>query len=146
MLDKLYDFHTHTLLSDGVLSPIELIRRASINNYRAVALTEHASPAEMGRIIQETIAVCALARSHWDILAIPGIELVEMPRKREEAWCCGAGGGALRGFPEWAIETAVKRLEEAVPPVPRRWSCPPALTAASISARPYDAIRLILSY
>ena len=24
----MYDFHTHTFLSDGVLSPVELIRRA----------------------------------------------------------------------------------------------------------------------
>jgi Fe-S oxidoreductase len=45
--------------------------------------------------------------------AIPGINLVEMPRNREEAWCCGAGGGALIGFPEWASETATERLEEA---------------------------------
>lgn len=74
-----YDFHTHTSLSDGVLSPIELIRRAAVNSYRAIALTDHASPGEMSRIIQETASVCALARAHWDILAIPGIELTHVP-------------------------------------------------------------------
>lgn len=74
-----YDFHTHTSLSDGVLSPIELIRRAHVNGYQAVALTDHASPAEMGRIIRETADACALARAHWDILAIPGIELTHVP-------------------------------------------------------------------
>ncbi len=75
----LYDFHTHTSLSDGALSPMELIRRASINNYRAIALTDHASLGELSRIIQETAEICALARSHWDILAIPGIELTHVP-------------------------------------------------------------------
>ena len=74
-----YDFHTHTLLSDGELSPIELIRRALVNNYRAIALTDHASIGELHRIIQETTEVCALAQSHWNILAIPGIELTHVP-------------------------------------------------------------------
>jgi len=75
----LYDFHTHTSLSDGALSPIELIRYALVNGYHAVALTDHASIGELSRIIQETAEVCALARSHWDILAIPGIELTHVP-------------------------------------------------------------------
>jgi putative hydrolase len=77
--DMVYDFHTHTSLSDGALSPIELIRRALINNYHAVALTDHASFGEISRIIQETAEICAVARSHWDILAIPGIELTHLP-------------------------------------------------------------------
>lgn len=75
----LCDFHTHTSLSDGVLSPIELIRRAKVNGYDAIALTDHAGPGTMERIIRETVTACALARSHWDILAIPGIELTHLP-------------------------------------------------------------------
>ena len=58
---------------------MELIRRALENNYRAVALTDHAAIGSLARIIQETAEVCALARSHWDILAIPGIELTHVP-------------------------------------------------------------------
>jgi Fe-S oxidoreductase len=45
--------------------------------------------------------------------AIPGVELVEMERNREYAWCCGAGGGAHECFPEFARATADERLEEA---------------------------------
>ena len=74
-----YDFHTHTSLSDGTLSPMELIRRAIINNYQAIALTDHASFGELGRIIPEVAEICALARSYWNILAIPGIELTHLP-------------------------------------------------------------------
>jgi len=57
----IYDFHTHTSLSDGGLSPVELIRRALEQDY------------------QETTADCALARAHWPILAIPGVELTHLP-------------------------------------------------------------------
>ncbi|MFQ5825888.1 MAG: histidinol phosphate phosphatase domain-containing protein [Dehalococcoidia bacterium] len=74
-----YDFHTHSLLSDGVLSPIELVRRALVKGYRAIAITDHAGFGSLKRIIPEVIEDCARAREHWDILAIPGVELTHLP-------------------------------------------------------------------
>ena len=49
-----------------------------------------------------------------DVLtSIPGIELVEMERIKEYAWCCGAGGGAREAYPEFSDWTASERIEEA---------------------------------
>lgn len=49
-----------------------------------------------------------------DILkGIPGIELVEMERAKDNAWCCGAGGGVGLAFPDFALWTAGERIEEA---------------------------------
>ncbi len=49
-----------------------------------------------------------------DVLkAIPGIELVEMERIREYAWCCGAGGGVKEAYPDFSNWTAMERIEEA---------------------------------
>ncbi|MDD3169180.1 MAG: (Fe-S)-binding protein [Eubacteriales bacterium] len=45
--------------------------------------------------------------------AIPGVELVEMERIKEAAWCCGAGGGVKEAYPEFAKQTAMERIEEA---------------------------------
>jgi putative hydrolase len=77
----LHDFHTHTSLSDGELSPMEMIRRAAAAGYTSVALTDHASTGDVQRIVPEIVQVCALARQYWDILAIPGIELTHAPAK-----------------------------------------------------------------
>lgn len=44
---------------------------------------------------------------------IPGVDLIEMERIKENAWCCGAGGGVKQAFPEFALWTAMERLEEA---------------------------------
>jgi len=46
--------------------------------------------------------------------AIPELQLVEMERNREAAWCCGAGGGAKEAYPEFSRWTADERIEEAL--------------------------------
>jgi heterodisulfide reductase subunit D len=47
------------------------------------------------------------------IKQIPSINFVEMKRNKQNAWCCGAGGGVKIGFPEWALEISKDRIEEA---------------------------------
>ncbi len=45
--------------------------------------------------------------------AIPGLELMEMPRNRQYSRCCGAGGGLKAGFPDIQNRMAVRRVKEA---------------------------------
>jgi Fe-S oxidoreductase len=44
---------------------------------------------------------------------IPGVNFVEMERIKEYSYCCGAGGGVKSAFPEFALKTAMTRIEEA---------------------------------
>jgi Fe-S oxidoreductase len=45
--------------------------------------------------------------------AIPGIQLLEMTRNEENAFCCGGGGGVPDVFPDLALWIAKERLNEA---------------------------------
>ncbi|MBN1677894.1 MAG: histidinol phosphate phosphatase domain-containing protein [Candidatus Thermoplasmatota archaeon] len=78
MRAKRCDLHTHTLLSDGELLPIELIRRAAALDHRAIAITDHASYSNMEVVIKAATRDCVKA-DVWGIEAIPGIELTHVP-------------------------------------------------------------------
>jgi Fe-S oxidoreductase len=45
---------------------------------------------------------------------IRGLEIVEMERAKDQAWCCGAGGAVKDAFKDFALWTARERLEEAI--------------------------------
>ena len=47
------------------------------------------------------------------IKSIPGISLIEMERIKEYAWCCGAGGGVIDAYPDFAEWSALERIKEA---------------------------------
>ena len=107
----LYDFHAQTTLSDGDLSPVEQIRRAVVNGYAVVGLTDHSGLADSEHILKSLVAACETAQRFWNIIAIPGVELTHLPpaaipptppkpgprRPRPEAsWAC-AREAAERG-------------------------------------------------
>ena len=77
----MYDFHTHTFLSDGVLSPIELIRRAMVNGYRVIGVTDHVGLGNLEYVVKTLVKDCAHATKRWDILAVPGVEITHVPKE-----------------------------------------------------------------
>lgn len=74
-----FDFHTHSFLSDGVLSPVEVIRIAMTNGYRAVAITDHVGPGNCIPVLEHVIRECEFCSRYWDILAVPGVEITHVP-------------------------------------------------------------------
>jgi putative hydrolase len=73
------DLHTHTLFSDGVLIPSELVRRAAVKGYEIIALTDHADASNLDFIIPRVTIACKELNRRWKIRALPGIELTHIP-------------------------------------------------------------------
>lgn len=74
------DFHTHTLLSDGVLCPAELVQRAKENGYKAVGITDHVDSTQMDKVISIVVNFCQEINSvENNIRIIPGVELTHLP-------------------------------------------------------------------
>lgn len=74
----MYDFHTHTILSDGELLPTELLRRLKVAGYSTVAITDHVDRSN----IAETIT--AIQRVHpsaeeMGIRLLTGVEITHVP-------------------------------------------------------------------
>ena len=74
------DFHTHTFFSDGLLLPMELIRRAAVADHRAIAITDHASFSNIDWVVRHVAKDCARADA-WGIEAISGVEITHVPVK-----------------------------------------------------------------
>jgi len=75
------DLHTHTLLSDGDLLPIELARRAEVRGMDTIAFTDHVSFSTIERVIEETRKDCQ-ATGSWEINTILGVEITHVPVDR----------------------------------------------------------------
>src|SRR5688500_2508467 len=77
--EPIHDFHTHSFLSDGVLSPIELIRRAVVLGYATIAVTDHVGPGNVERVLEQLVPECEAASQYWPIVALPGVEITHVP-------------------------------------------------------------------
>jgi putative hydrolase len=73
------DLHTHSIFSDGELIPSELVRRAKVAGYRAIAITDHTDHSNIDIIIPALLKVCNKLSDAYSIRVLPGIELTHVP-------------------------------------------------------------------
>lgn len=72
------DLHTHTTFSDGELIPAELVRRARVAGYRAVALTDHADSSNMELVLAGLAKLSRLSH-YFGVDVLFGVELTHIP-------------------------------------------------------------------
>jgi len=89
------DLHTHSLLSDGELLPSELVRRAVVKGYQAIAITDHVDVSNMDWVVSRLMKDCDELKRYFPIEIIPGVEVTHVPPERiqplaEEARKLGA--------------------------------------------------------
>lgn len=105
-LDRI-DLHSHSILSDGELLPMELIRRAEAIGINAIAITDHVSYSNYEQVISSLTRDCQAACSEMDIVALPGVELTHVPPKlipKLAAKCKDAGAMVILVHGETVVE------------------------------------------
>lgn len=75
----MYNLHTHTLLSDGVLLPSEVAMRYMAAGYKAIAITDHADYCNVKTIIPAILDFTGHWPKNSGIEVVPGIELTHLP-------------------------------------------------------------------
>ncbi|MHA1405973.1 MAG: histidinol phosphate phosphatase domain-containing protein [Candidatus Heimdallarchaeaceae archaeon] len=79
----LTDFHTHTLLSDGVLIPAEHLRRLIERKLNAVAITDHVDSSTIDHVLSSLDKIRTVFQEEIDFL--PGVEITHvLPSKIPE--------------------------------------------------------------
>jgi histidinol phosphatase-like PHP family hydrolase len=76
-----YDLHMHTLLSDGEMLPIELVRRAAVLGYAQVGISDHADSSNLTEILSAVQRVEESA-SEYGVQLLCGVELTHVPPPR----------------------------------------------------------------
>jgi len=117
----LYDFHTHSFFSHWALLPMELIRRAHVNGYSAMAITDHASASNIEEIVEKVARDCDLAWEQWEFRVLPGVELTHCPPRSIAVLSTRAKAAGAR-----IVVIHGETLVEPVPPGTNRASveCP----------------------
>jgi histidinol phosphatase-like PHP family hydrolase len=73
-----YDLHTHSILSDGEMLPIELIRRMAVLGYTTVAITDHVDASNTQSVIGCLVNVRDSARM-YGVKLLCGVEITHVP-------------------------------------------------------------------
>jgi len=73
------DLHTHTVFSDGVLIPSELVRRAEFIGLKGIGITDHGDFSNIDFIVPRLVAIAEKLNSVLSIKVVPGIEITHVP-------------------------------------------------------------------
>src|SRR5512139_1587404 len=72
------DLHTHSTFSDGELIPSELVRRAVVKGYKAIAITDHADFTNIEHILSCLKNIKSIEED-FEIRVFTGVELTHVP-------------------------------------------------------------------
>jgi len=75
---KRIDLHSHTLLSDGVLLPSELLRRVSALDYGAFAITDHVDWTNVAQVVEALLRLRAEQPADFPVTWLVGVEITHV--------------------------------------------------------------------
>src|SRR5512137_2246285 len=124
-MSGLYDLHTHSILSDGEMLPIELIRRMAVLGYSTVAITDHVDTSNAVPVI-ETLRLVQESARLFGVRLLCGVEITHVPP--------GQIAGLARLAKEAGADIVVVHGETPVEPVA------PGTNHAACSCRDVDVL------
>jgi len=77
-MSGLYDLHTHSILSDGEMLPIELVRRMAVLGYSVVAVTDHVDTSNAALVIG-TLRLVRESAQLYGVRLLCGVEITHVP-------------------------------------------------------------------
>jgi histidinol phosphatase-like PHP family hydrolase len=70
-----YDFHTHTIFSDGVLLPAALAREAEVRGADVLGIADHVDASNIEEVISGLLKFYKVHKELVNIQVIPGVEI-----------------------------------------------------------------------
>ena len=50
-----------------------------VRGYGAIGIADHAGPGNVERVVRQLVEDCRFVERHWDVVALPGVELTHLP-------------------------------------------------------------------
>jgi histidinol phosphatase-like PHP family hydrolase len=117
-----FDFHTHTTISDGHADAMEMARRCRKNGYAAYVCSDHVDEGTVGGRVPEIVEACRRVAEELGISAIPAVEVTRVAPDRvakvaARARSLGAllvvvHGETLGDFPQPGLNLAATRCPD----------------------------------
>lgn len=96
------DLHVHSLFSDGVLLPSEILRRAVVLGYKGLAITDHLDASNLETVLEGLLRFWREQAGSYPLAFVPGAELThvmpqDIARLARRAKAMGAGLVVVHG-------------------------------------------------
>ena len=76
--DEMVDLHTHTFLSDGELTPEELVRRVEVAGYRMLAVADHVGISNASTVVPQLVRLARSLRGKCPVRVVAGAEVTHV--------------------------------------------------------------------
>ncbi len=81
----MYDFHVHSILSDGALIPSEICQRYLTKGFRAIAITDHCDDSNIDYVLSSLNNFVRNLPENFPLAVFVGVEITHVPPPRIKA-------------------------------------------------------------
>jgi putative hydrolase len=122
------DLHTHTIWSDGNLTPAEMVQQARAKGLEGLALTDHVDESNLEPVVAALVKFCAGLAGLFPFPVLPGFEITHVPPAQIR--------GLVKAGRKLGARLVVMHGETVVEPVPKGTNRAAILAGVDILAHP----------